>query len=202
VIETLEEVRARLRGLRARRKWWRLLARRSAVAIPLREGSGGLEILMIERAHREGDRWSGHMAFPGGMLHAEDRNSLAGALRETREEIGVDLDSRGILLARLSDIGTSSHAGQRRPLVINPYVFGVRGEVVPTLNHEVAAVVWVPLAFLADQRNRQLMAWTYQRRTMQLPFYLYAERRIWGLSLRMIDELLAVLGSDSSRIAE
>jgi 8-oxo-dGTP pyrophosphatase MutT (NUDIX family) len=198
VVETLEEARLRLQGWRARRKWWRALARKSAVAIPLREGADGLEILMIERAHREGDRWSGHMAFPGGMLHVLDRNSLAGAVRETHEEIGIDLGNRGVLLARLSDIGSPSHVGHRRPLVISPYVFGVRDEVEPALNHEVASVVWVPLTFLADYRNRDEMEWRHGRHSRRLSFYMYADKRIWGLSLRMIDELLARLGKGAA----
>lgn len=194
VIETLDEAQALLRTLHARRKWWRRLARKSAVAIPLREGAGGLEILMIERAHREGDRWSGHMAFPGGMLHADDPNSVAGALRETREEVGIDLDRGEQPLARLSDIGSPSHIGHRRPLVITPFVFAVRDEVAPVPNHEVASVVWIPLAFLADCRNRNEMEWRRGWRSLHLPYYVYADKRIWGLSLMMIDELLVRLG--------
>ena len=199
MIGTLEQAQTQLHRLRARRKWWRALARRSAVAIPLREGAEGLELLMIERAQREGDRWSGHMAFPGGMLHEDDANSLAGALRETREEIGIDLDRRGRLLTRLSDIGSHSHAGHRRPLVISPYVFAVEGEVMPRLNHEVASVLWVPLSFLADQRNRAMMDWQYKMRNLRLPYYVYADKRIWGLSLRMIDEMLPLLTGESGK---
>src|ERR1700682_285931 len=41
-------------------------APRAAVAAVLRAGTTGPEILFIERAKREGDPWSGHMAFPGG----------------------------------------------------------------------------------------------------------------------------------------
>ena len=193
MIESLGQARERLRALHARRKWWRVFARRSAVAIPLREGADGLEILMIERAHREGDRWSGHMAFPGGMLHADDANSLEGALRETREEIGVDLAHSGQLLVRLSDIGSHSHVGHHRPLVISPYVFAVSVELLPRLNHEVASVLWVPLRFIADYRNRCTMKWPYKSRHVTLSYYTYADKRIWGLSLRMIDEMLSAL---------
>lgn len=191
--KTLEQVGAQLQQLRPRRKWWRLLARRSAVAIPLRYGDDGLEVLMIERAHREGDRWSGHMAFPGGMLHALDANSLDGALRETREEIGVDLARQGQLLARLSDIGSASHLGQRRPLIITPYVFEVTGPLTLQPNHEVADVVWVPLRFLADRANREQMDWPHRQRVMRLSYYTFQGKRIWGLSLAMLDELIAAL---------
>lgn len=193
MIETLEQARERLRDFPTRRKWWRAIARRSAVALPLREGAGGLEVLMIERAHREGDRWSGHMAFPGGMVESSDGNSLAGALRETREEVGVDLSAHGGCMIRLSDISSVSHLGHRRPLIITPYVFGLAQVPPLTLNHEVADVEWVPLRFLADHGNRSLMDYALKGRTVRLPFYLYRGRRIWGLSLRMLDELVPAL---------
>ena len=198
MIETLEQAGRLLQSWRGRRKWWRVLARHSAVAIPMREGDRGLEILMIERAHREGDRWSGHMAFPGGMLHPDDADSLAGAMRETREEIGVDLARQGRLLTRLSDIGSISHIGHRRPLIIHPYVFAVDQELSLRLNHEVAGTVWVPLRHLADPSNRSVMDWYHGKRRLRLSFYMYAEKRIWGLSLRMIDELMRSLASEAA----
>lgn len=193
MIETLDQAREQLRHFRPQRKWWRTFARRSAVALPLRDGADGLEVLMIERAHREGDRWSGHMAFPGGMVDPQDASSLAGAMRETREEVGVDLDRHGAMLARLSDIASHSHAGHHRPLIITPYVFALGETPTLTLNHEVADVEWVPLRFLADHGNRAEMDWEYRNSKMRLPFYIYRERRIWGLSLRMLDELIPAL---------
>lgn len=195
MIESLEQAREQLRHFRPARKWWRAIARRSAVALPLRTGADGLEVLMIERAHREGDRWSGHMAFPGGMVDARDTNSLAGAIRETREEVGIDLQTQGVMLTRLSDIGSHSHAGHRRPLIITPYVFALAQPPSLQLNYEVADTEWVPLHFLANRSNREVMDWMYQDRQIQLPFYIYRGRRIWGLSLRMLDELLPALTS-------
>ncbi len=145
---------------------------------------------MIQRAEREGDRWSGHMAFPGGVLDASDRHSLAAAARETVEEIGLDLALNGHLVARLSDIVTVPHRGQRRPMVISPYIFALT--TTPTLapNDEVAAVIWVPLRFFADRGNRGSIRW----RSFTLGCYTFQGQRIWGLSLQMIDEMMRQLG--------
>ena len=60
---------------------------RAAVALVLRENAGDPEILLIRRAERKGDPWSGHMAFPGGREDARDESLLETALRETREEL-------------------------------------------------------------------------------------------------------------------
>lgn len=187
---SLEQLARRLYELRARRKWWRRWARRSAVALLLREGTAGIELLMIRRAERAGDRWSGHMGFPGGGVHGDDRHSLAAAVRETLEEVGVDLAEHGRLVARLSDLVTVPHHGQRRPMVISPYIFIAHSLPPLTLNGEVAEVVWVPLRFFADHANRGSIEW----RHLRLGCYTWRGQRIWGLSLAMIDEMMRHLG--------
>ena len=79
-------------------------SKRAAVAMSLRLGLRGPELLMIQRAVRAGDPWSGHMGFPGGRRDATDGSDIACAKRETHEEIGVDLDVYGQLICQLSDL--------------------------------------------------------------------------------------------------
>lgn len=52
---------------------------------------GEPELLFIQRASRHGDPWSGDVAFPGGGRDIEDDDDLAAAVRETAEEVGLDL---------------------------------------------------------------------------------------------------------------
>lgn len=52
---------------------------------------GDPEILFIKRAGRVGDRWSGHTALPGGKRDPSDEDDRAAAIRETKEEVGLDL---------------------------------------------------------------------------------------------------------------
>ena len=51
------------------------------------------EILFIKRASRSGDRWTGHIAFPGGRQDPNDTNDAATSVRETEEEVGLDLQN-------------------------------------------------------------------------------------------------------------
>lgn len=177
---------------REKRKFWRRWAHRAAVAMIFRDGEHGAEVLMIKRAEKAGDPWSGHMAFPGGRMETKDRHGLATAERETWEEIGVDLGDSAECVGRLSDIMTRPHRG-KRPMVISPYVFRAEYSPEPEINVEVAEVIWVPLGFLLDRDNRQRMQWKKAGVSLNLPCYFYRERRIWGLSLMMLDELMGLV---------
>lgn len=59
---------------------------------------GDPEVLFIKRAGRAGDRWSGHVALPGGKRDPQDADDLAAAIRETKEEVGLDLTAKGCFL--------------------------------------------------------------------------------------------------------
>ncbi len=161
----------------------------AAVAAILRDGHAGAEILFIRRADQPQDPWSGHMAFPGGRVDPVDAGPLAAAIRETREEVGLDLEAAGERLGRLSDVRA---IGRGRPLsmVICPFVFAVGAHPALATNHEVGAVVWVPLAFLADRRNRDTMPYRRNGLELELPCYHFGEYLIWGMTLGMVDELL------------
>ncbi|MCU0304549.1 MAG: CoA pyrophosphatase, partial [Thermoanaerobaculales bacterium] len=128
----------------------------AAVAAIARDGADGAELLFIHRAEDPRDPWSGHMAFPGGRVDPADRDPLAAAVRETVEEIGLDLERDGELIGRLSDVAA---VGRGRPLalVIEPYVFAVGPAAELSPNHEVAGLVWVPMAYLLDRGNRSTL---------------------------------------------
>lgn len=177
----------------------RRLMKRSAVAMILQVREGELHILMIKRAEREGDPWSGHMAFPGGRMDKADANGYAVAVRETEEEVGLALGSQDECIGRLSDLNARPHRGTFG-MAVSPFVFRLDREVSFSPNYEVAEVLWVPLEFLADADNREEMNWRYKGVSIPVPCYRYKGRCIWGLSLMMLDELIDLVeGRNSSR---
>ena len=175
-------------------------SKRAAVAITVRSGVSGPEILMIQRAVRQGDPWSGHMGFPGGRKDESDASDMACAKRETREEIGFDLDVYGELVCQLSDVNTGWRA-DRPEMLVAPFVFKVGSTPVFELNHEVDDTLWVPLSFLLNEANRSRHQWDWRGEVLESDAFTFDDRLIWGLSLMMIDELLQIIADRENALA-
>ena len=175
-------------------------SKRAAVAITVRSGVSGPEILMIQRAVRQGDPWSGHMGFPGGRKDESDVSDMACAKRETREEIGFDLDVYGELVCQLSDVNTGWRA-DRPEMLVAPFVFKVGSTPVFELNHEVDDTLWVPLSFLLNDANRCRHQWDWRGEVLESDAFTFDDRLIWGLSLMMIDELLQIIADRENALA-
>ena len=186
------QLETRLQGFAKQEAGFEPRSGRAAVAIMVREGSEATEMLMIRRATREGDPWSGHMGFPGGRRDPEDASNFSCALRETREEIGVDLSQWGTPLGELSDVNTGWRK-DRPEMLVTPFIFQVGELPALTPNYEVDDVVWVPLHFLMNEANREPLEWDWKGKKMETDSYLYDSYRIWGLSLMMIDEMTGLL---------
>ncbi|KYF72596.1 NUDIX hydrolase [Sorangium cellulosum] len=160
---------------------------------PMGDGDPGeAELLLIRRAEHPRDPWSGHMALPGGRRDATDASLLDTAIRETREEVGIDLEARGTLLARLPDLPAVAR-GRRVGLIISPFVFALRSTPELTLSNEVAEALWTPLGPLARGERASTYAYTHEGNVVQLPCLLVDERVVWGLTYRMLEQLFEVL---------
>lgn len=188
----LSSIEQTLAAHRPRRSRWRHRLARAAVAVVLRETDQGAQALLVERAHRPGDPWSGDMAFPGGRVDRHDEASAShAACRETREEVGLVI-GRADGIGRLSDQITLDHR-RRGLMVISPFVYRCPDHARLIYNHEIANSEWVTLGWLAEPGHRRPYNWTIGRITLPMPSYALAqERRLWGLTLGMLDELLAV----------
>lgn len=150
-------------------------------------------LLMMQRAERPGDPWSGHVSFPGGRVDASDASTRAAALRELQEETGFDPSLGLEPIGRLSDRLTREH-GRRRPMVISPYVYRTRCAVELQPGPEAAALWWVPLSQLMSPLRRKRMTWRLAHVPIRLACIDLDHARLWGLSLMMSDELLRAAG--------
>jgi 8-oxo-dGTP pyrophosphatase MutT (NUDIX family) len=157
---------------------------RAAVALILRDGPGGLELLFIRRAEHDGDPWSGQMAFPGGRAEPDDLDPRSTAVRETCEEIGVDLALAGEYLGPLDEVRAMA---RMRPmdLAIQPFVFHLREPAALVLSAEVSGVHWLPLDELLGDRWLSTMEYVWQGATLTFPCLRYEDLVIWGLTFRM-----------------
>lgn len=120
---------------------------------------GTMQIFFIERANRTSDPWSAHLAFPGGRMELEDEDGLFCAMRETWEEVGIDLaENHFIHLGRLDDREITTSLGKRLLMVLSPYVFLYTrsdGGPTPSLeSNEVSNVYWVPLLSLIGPNTK------------------------------------------------
>jgi 8-oxo-dGTP pyrophosphatase MutT (NUDIX family) len=167
--------------------------RKAAVAVVLRDGDGGVELLFIRRAEHPRDPWSGQMGLPGGRVDPGDVSPLAAALRETREEIALDLEALGRPLGRLSEVRTHLPLGSV-PHSVVPFAFAVDGDPQLRRNEEVQEALWVPLSFLQDRGNRSAFTWVRKGLPLPMPCYTFQGRVIWGLTLKIVDELIEVAG--------
>lgn len=147
-------------------------------------------ILIIRRAERAGDPWSGHMGLPGGRADPDDPDLLATAMRETAEEVGCTLD-RERLLGVLDDVWPRSPVP--RLIVVRPYVFAVPERPAFTLSGEVAGTFWIPLTELQrpDVYRNTVIRLSGEDRVF--PAYHLDPGVIWGLTERILTPLLELV---------
>jgi len=164
--------------------------RRAAVALIVRPAPADLALLFVRRAELPGDRWSGHMALPGGHMDAGDADSRDTARRETREELGVPL-AREAFLGRLDDVHPLS---RRLPsIVVSPHVAWIDEEPEIFPNHEIQYHRWVPLSTLHDPDARSELRLQERGLERVFPSILYEGDTIWGLTHRVVENFLEVV---------
>lgn len=147
----------------------------AATALVLAPGEHDIEVAIIERAHRPGDRWSGHLALPGGRREHLDLTLAETAARESEEEVGLAL---GPAVTRIA-----AHRARVRPGVVACYAFVLdRPQAMTPQPTEVANAWWVPLGSLTDPGN----AITVRHTGIPFPAIDVQGRALWGLTLKLL----------------
>jgi len=146
--------------------------RRAAVAAVLHDEPAGPRVLLMKRAERAGDPWSGHISLPGGGYQADDPDLLATAIRETHEELGIVLGPEQ-LVGSLSPLAPRT-AGPTL-VEVSPFVFRTR-------------VALDPISGALDSSHVYARGGT----TLTFPSWTYEGHVIWGLTRRILDDLVAL----------
>jgi 8-oxo-dGTP pyrophosphatase MutT (NUDIX family) len=159
--------------------------KQAAVALVLAGHAADLHVCLILRAEHAPDRWSGHMALPGGRVDAGDASARAGAIRETREEVGLWLD-RVPYLGSLESLPVTA-GGKPTGISLDSFVFHLGDMLEPfTPSDEVAEAFWVPLRHLLDPRNAGSRPTVRDGLTQSRPAVLFQGHYIWGLTYRVL----------------
>jgi 8-oxo-dGTP pyrophosphatase MutT (NUDIX family) len=164
-------------------------ARLAAVAAIMRV-TDDLELLFIKRAEVPGDPWSGHIAFPGGRHAPADGSLERTAIRETQEELAVDL-TRGQVLGRLDDLAPRSRA--LPPIIVRPFVAVVGSDVTLSPNAEVAQAFWVPVRTLCAPAAQAEHVVHVNGNAVRFPAFQIDTHVVWGLTERILRQLLSLL---------
>ena len=156
-------------------------SRHAAVAMILSDKN---RILMMQRAMHDLDPWSGHMAFPGGGFEENDRSLKETSERESLEEVGLDLRSKGVFLGGLSRMNHPK-------ICVDAFVYSIEEEPILSPNEEVANIFWISLEDLVNKHNRGTIQHMYQgkERTFSAVILPQLPVPIWGISLGFIDQL-------------
>jgi 8-oxo-dGTP pyrophosphatase MutT (NUDIX family) len=174
---------------------------RAAVALVLRIADGELELLLIRRADRAGDPWSGHMALPGGRWQPDDPDLAATAARETREEVGIDVSLGGERLGELDELAPRS---ARLPsIVVSPFVYHLTGSAEVTPNHEVQAALWVRVdELLHPDAATEYLHDLADGNTLTFPAYAARGEVVWGMTHRILAGFLELYAEAVSAISD
>jgi 8-oxo-dGTP pyrophosphatase MutT (NUDIX family) len=165
----------------------------AAVAVIMRPTlATGVELLLIRRAEREGDPWSGQIGLPGGRIDPIDPSLEATAIRETQEEVGIDLARHGAILGVLDEL--RPRTPHLPPIIVRPFVAVLHDPIALRPNSEVAEARWVPLDALMAPVSRVQTAVTVRGMTFQVEAFQHEEFIVWGMTERILTGFAEAIG--------
>jgi len=148
--------------------------------------SDGLSVLLTQRTNHLRDH-AGQISFPGGRMDPEDSGPHETALRESKEEVGLERE-RVEIIGHLPEYLTVSGYS------VTPIVGLVKPQAEYVLDEfEVADIFEVPLQFLMDPANHQIRVWQSEQGGRSFYAMPYQDRFIWGATAGMLRNLYHLL---------
>lgn len=151
----------------------------AAVAVVTKAGP---HVLVVKRAVREDDPWSGQIAFPGGRWKTGDRSLLETALRELEEETGMPSDAVEVL-GPMKPVSPANMP----TLKVLPFLLLHLCETALKPGAEVEKVFWLPLKQL-EKGNFTVYSRSLGRELTTVG-YRYRSEVIWGMTARLLEVL-------------
>jgi 8-oxo-dGTP pyrophosphatase MutT (NUDIX family) len=160
----------------------------AVVAILLWDELGrGLQTLLVQRAEREGDPWSGQIGLPGGRVKQGVETPRTALHREVEEEVGINLEEVGVELGSLS-VG---HPMRRLEMRVQPWVYGLRIQPRVSIGSEIAGSFWANLADLPSKKKMSEI--TIRNQPWTVESFVVEGKVVWGFTYRVLTELLPIL---------
>ena len=162
---------------------------KASVSVVLNIANDKPAALFIKRTENPGDSYSGHVAFPGGKMSEADNSPLDTAVRETVEEVGINLNDDSICIGRLDDLKPLNPNGPR--FIVSPFIFILQNRINVRINKdEVEQYMWITLEHLSDLNNMRIRYKERGGETIEDYVYSYRNFLIWGMTGRIINSLI------------
>lgn len=154
----------------------------AAVLIPIVERNNGLKVILTKRSNNL-KQHPGQVSFPGGKSEKTDKSLVATALRETKEEIGIN-NKNVEILGQLSKHVTITG------FKITPFIGKIRtGFSTKIQTSEVSEIFEVPLSYLSNPKNFRVESVKWKGKKRFFYSIPYGPYYIWGATARILKNL-------------